>query len=155
MFIDIHTHVCRARHPKVTRPNGSHYPTPERLIEMMDQAGIRMAVTLCTLSPEWRYTMVTPEEILEIAAEHPGRFIPFCNFDPRYLTNSAKSNFTPLLEAYKEMGAKGVGEYIPNIPFDDPLNMNFFGHVEAAGLPLTFHVGPQAGGCYGCIDEVG
>ena len=39
--------------------------------------------------------------------------------------------------------------------FDDPLNMNFFGQVEEAGLPLTFHVAPRSGGCYGCIDEVG
>jgi hypothetical protein len=33
--------------------------------------------------------------------------------------------------------------------------MNFFGHVEKSGLPLTFHVGPQKGGCYGFIDEAG
>ena len=33
--------------------------------------------------------------------------------------------------------------------------MNFFEHVEASGLPLTFHVAPQAGSYYGFIDEVG
>lgn len=155
MLIDIHTHCCRPRHPRVTRANGSHYPSPERQIEMMDAAGIDKAVVMSTLSPEWRYTIVTPEETLGICAQYPGRLIPFCNMDPRYLTNSPRANFTPLLGAYKEMGCKGVGECIPNLPFDDPLCLNFFSHVEASGLPLTFHIAPQAGGCYGFIDEVG
>jgi len=155
MLIDIHVHTCKERHPKLTRPNGSHYPTPARTIEMMDAHRIDKAAVMTTLSPEWRYTMGTPEETLEICAMYPDRLIPFCNFDPRYLTNSPSANFRPLLGAYKELGCKGVGEYIPNLPFDDPLNLNFFGQVEEAGLPLTFHVGPQAGGCYGCIDELG
>ncbi|MBT3375230.1 MAG: amidohydrolase family protein [Lentisphaerae bacterium] len=155
MLIDIHTHCCRPRHPKLTRPNGSHYPSPERQIEMMDAAGIDMAVVMSTLSPEWRYTIVTPEETLDICAQYPDRLIPFCNMDPRYLTNSPNADFSSLLYAYKEMGCKGVGECISNLSFDDPLCMNFFGHVERSGLPLTFHIAPQAGGCYGFIDEVG
>jgi len=155
MLIDIHVHTCKARHPKVTRMNGGHYPSPETLIRMMDDAGTAKAVVQTTLSPKWRHTVVSPEETLEICAMFPERLIPFCNMDPRWLTNSTAADFRPLLEAYKEMGCKGVGEYIPNLPFDDPLNLNFFGQVEEAGLPLTFHVGPQEGGCYGCIDEVG
>ena len=155
MLIDIHTHTCKPRHPKVTRPNGSHYPSPERLIEMMDAADIDKAVVLSTLSPEFRYTLVTPEETIENCARFPGRLIPFCNMDPRYLTFSPKSDFRPLLEAYKELGCKGVGEYIPNLPFDDPLNMRFFEAVEEVGLPLTFHVSGAIGGSYGCYDEAG
>ena len=80
---------------------------------------------------------------------------PVLQLGPAILTNSTKANFSPLLEAYKEMGCKGVGEYVPNLNFDDPLNMNFFGQVEEAGLPLTFHIAPQLGGYYGCVDEVG
>ena len=155
MLIDIHTHCCKARHPKITRMNGSHYPSPDQMIATLDAHGIDMAVIMTTLSPEWRYTMVSAEETLEVCAMHPTRLIPFCNMDPRYLSNDTRANFTPLLEAYKELGCKGVGECIPNLPFDDPLCMNFFKHVEASGLPLTFHVAPQAGGCYGFIDEVG
>jgi predicted TIM-barrel fold metal-dependent hydrolase len=154
-FIDIHVHTCKPRHPKVTRPGGGHNPSPQRLIQMMDDAGIDMAVVLPLVSPEWRYTPVIPEEVLEICAIYPGRLIPFCNLDPRYLSNSTKANFRPLLEAYKEMGCKGVGEYMPNLYFDDPLNMNFFGQVEEAGLPLTFHIAPQVGGFYGCVDDAG
>ncbi len=154
-FIDIHVHTCKPRHPKVTRPNGTHYPSPQTLIEMMDGAGIDMAVVQSVVSPEWRYTIVTPEEVLEICGMYPDRLIPFCNVDPRFLSNSTKANFRPLLQAYKEMGCKGVGEYVPNLNFDDPLNMNFFGQVEESGLPLTFHIAPQLGGYYGCVDEVG
>jgi len=155
MLIDIHVHTCKARHPKITRMNGTHYPCPATLIAMMDEAGIDKAVVQTTLSPEWRYTTVTPEETLEICAARPDRLIPFCNFDPRFLQNAPTADFRPLLEAYKELGCRGVGEYIPNLYFDDPLNLNFFGQVEEAGLPLTFHVAPRFGGCYGCVDDVG
>lgn len=154
-FIDIHVHTCKARHPKITRANGTAYPDPKTLIVTMDEAGISKAVVQTTISPECRYTVVSPEETIEICALYPDRLVPFCNMDPHWLTNSAKSDFRPLLAAYKEMGCKGVGEYVPNIWFDDPLNMNFFAQVEEAGLPLTFHIAPQFGGCYGVVDEPG
>lgn len=155
MLIDIHTHCCKPRHPRVTRPSGATYPTPEQLVGMLDDAGIDKAVVLIASSPEKRYTVLGPEEILDICAGYPERLIPFCNLDPRFLTNDTTADFVPLLEAYKEMGAKGVGEYLPNIPMDDPLNMNFFAQVEQVGFPLTFHLAPQQGGYYGCVDEVG
>ena len=154
-LIDIHTHAAFARPAGVTRAGGSAYPTPERLIEMMDAHGIDRAVVLCTLSPACRYTLVIPEEVLRIRDLYPDRIIPFCNLDPRYIGNSPQSDFRHLLEAYKVLGCKGVGEYIPNIPFDDPLNLNLFRQVEEVNLPLTFHIGPTIGGCYGCFDEVG
>ena len=154
-LIDIHTHAAFARPAGVTRAGGSAYPTPERLIEMMDAHGIDRAVVLCTLSPACRYTLVIPEEVLRIRDLYPDRIIPFCNLDPRYIGNSPQSDFRHLLEAYKALGCKGVGEYIPNIPFDDPLNLNLFRQVEEVNLPLTFHIGPTIGGCYGCFDEVG
>ena len=154
-FIDIHVHTCKPRHPKVTRANGTRYPTPQELIEMMDAAGIDMAVVQTTVSPECRYTAVTSEETIEICANYPKRLIPFCNLDPRFVSNSPQAKFRPLLEAYKELGCKGVGEYVPNLYFDDPLNMNFFRQVEDAGLPLTFHIALRIGGCYGCVDDVG
>lgn len=155
MLIDIHVHCSRNRHPKLTRPNGSHYPTPERLVEMMDEAGIDKALVMATVSPEWRYNLVPPEEVLDICALFPDRLIPLCNIDPRYLTNSPEADFTPLLEAYKDLGCKGIGESFPNLPFDDPLCMNFFKQVEAAGFPLTFHIAPALGGYYGYYDEPG
>jgi predicted TIM-barrel fold metal-dependent hydrolase len=155
MLIDIHVHSCNPRHPGLTRPNGTHYPTPDTLIQMMDDHGIDKALLMGTVNPEYRYTVVTTEELLDIASQYPERIIPCCTIDPRWLTNSPKSNFRPILEAYRDLGCRAVGEYIPNLPFDDPLNLNFFAHVEAVGLPLTFHIGPTIGGCYGCYDEPG
>jgi len=61
----------------------------------------------------------------------------------------------PLLETYKKAGFKGVGEYMANLPFDDPYNMNVFRQVGEIGLPLLFHIGPSRGGCYGCYDDLG
>jgi predicted TIM-barrel fold metal-dependent hydrolase len=154
-FIDIHVHTHLPRHSKITRSDGTCWPLPEILIEIMNNAGIAKAVVLPAVSPEVRYTIVTPEEILTICNKYPERLIPFCNIDPRYLSNSHKADFGPLLSAYKELGCKGLGEYFPNIPLDDPLNMNLFRQVEQIGFPLTFHLAAQIGGCYGCYDDPG
>ena len=153
MLIDIHVHTARLK--GTHRINGSRYPTPDELLEMMDAAGIDKAVVQNTSSPECRYCVVSPEEVLEICAEFPDRLIPFLGIDPRMLTNSTTADFSSLLDHYKQAGFKGVGEYVPNLPFDDPLNLNLFKHVEDAGLPLTFHIAPQIGGAYGCYDELG
>jgi predicted TIM-barrel fold metal-dependent hydrolase len=154
-LIDIHAHSCFRRLTKVSRPNGTKYPTPEELINKMDSEGITKTVVLCVVSPEYRHTVVTSEEALSICSIYPDRLIPFCCFDPRFLTNSVKSDFVPLLSAYKEAGCKGVGEYIPNIPLDDPLNMNFFRQVEQVGFPLLFHLASRIGQTYGCYDDPG
>jgi len=139
----------------MTRPDGSRFPTPEELLKMMDDAGIDIAVVMSTVSPEFRYCFTIPEEVLDICAKFPDRLIPFANLDPRMLTNSAKSSFLGILDHYKRAGCRGIGEYMPNLPFDDPLNLNLFRQVEEAGLPLTFHIAPTIGGSYGCFDELG
>ena len=154
MLIDIHVHTCRFR-GSLTRANGTRYPTPEELIAALDAAGIDRAVVQGRMNPACAYTMVPPEEVLGICAEHPDRLIPFLAIDPRMIGNAPDADFGPLLAHYKAAGCKGVGEYVPNIPFDDPLNLNLFHQVEEAGLPLTFHVGARIGGLYGCYDELG
>jgi hypothetical protein len=60
-----------------------------------------------------------------------------------------------MLTYFKQVGFRGVGEYIPNLPLDHELNLNLFRQVEEAGLPLTFHLAPKVGGYYGCVDELG
>lgn len=152
MLIDIHVHTTRIK--GIRRQNGSRYPSPEELLGMMDRDGIDMATLMCGISPECRYCFVIPEEVLEICAAYPERLIPFCNIDPRMLTDDTNGNFIPLLEHYKNAGCRGVGEYTPNLPFDDPMNMNVFKQVEEIGLSLTFHIGPKIGGCYGCYDDL-
>jgi len=153
MLIDIHVHTARPH--GLTRPNGSRFPSPEELIGRMDECGIDKAVVLCSVSPECAYVFVTAEEVLDICAEHPDRLIPFANVDPRMLTHTADADFGPLLAHYAARGCRGIGEYCPNLPFDDPLNLNLLRQAEQAGLPVTFHIGPTLGGCYGCWDEPG
>jgi hypothetical protein len=153
VLIDIHTHTCRT--DAVTRPNGTRYPRPDELVAMLDANGIDRAVILSGVSPECRSVFVTPEEVLGVAAEFPDRLIPFANLDPRMLTNGPNADFGPLLDHYKAAGCRGIGEYAPNLPFDDPLNLTLFEAVEAAGLPLIFHVAPAIGGFYGVYDDLG
>ena len=93
--------------------------------------------------------------MLDMTAQYPHRLIPFCNLDPRMLTNSTKADFRTMLQTFRTLGFKGIGEYIPNLPFDDPLNMNVFAQVEESGFPLLFHLAPAIGGCYGVYDDIG
>jgi predicted TIM-barrel fold metal-dependent hydrolase len=115
----------------------------------MDSFGIDKAVCLAGVSPECRHRFVTPENVLACCGQYPDRLIPFCNLDPRMDTNSPKADFSKFLEYYREAGCKGVGEFVPNLPFDDPMVENLFRQVEQAELPLTFHGAPKFGVYYG------
>jgi len=153
VLIDIHVHTTVR--PGPLRPNGETYATPEQLIAMHDARGIRMGVILPGGAPECAHHQLSQDECLDVVARHPGRFVAFCNPDPRMLTNSPEANFTPMLEYYKSQGCKGVGEVCANLPFDDPRVWNFLVHCEACRLPVTFHVATQIGGTYGLYDELG
>jgi hypothetical protein len=156
MLIDIHTHASTCR--GFCRFNGTRYPTPEELIEKMDSEGIDMAVVLCSVSPEMRYVLVTPFEVLEMARKYPKRLIPFCSVDPRMLKNHVSADFRPMLSYFKAAGFKGIGEYLPNLEFDHPLNMNLFAQTEEiGGLPILFHLANTRdhNAQYGCYDDLG
>jgi len=153
MFIDIHVHV--QRRPGVQRDGKPCFASPEQLLERCDAVGIEQAVLLPMVNVECNYVTQSNEEILEIAETHPGRFIPFCNIDPRAMTNAPDAPLGDLLRHYRDLGCKGVGEVCANLPFSDPLVQNLFKHAEDAGLPLTFHVACRIGGIYGLYDDPG
>jgi predicted TIM-barrel fold metal-dependent hydrolase len=154
MFIDIHVHL--RRRPGFPREwDGQSYPSPQQLIEVYDRSRVSCAVIMPAASPECCHTPQSLENVLDICAEFPGRFVPFCNCDPRFLKNSPDAPLDGFLAYYKERGCKGVGEVTANLPFDDPMVENLFAACQKVGLPLTFHVGPQIGGCYGLVDEPG
>jgi predicted TIM-barrel fold metal-dependent hydrolase len=153
MFIDIHVHATR--YPAVPRRGKPTFSAPEGLIERYDELGVERAVVLPLVSPESRHQIVTTEEVLEIAREHPDRFIPFCNVDPRMLAYSADAPLGDLLEHYKLAGCMGIGEVTANLPFNDPMVENLLCHCERAGLPMIFHVATKIGGTYGLYDEPG
>ncbi len=152
MFIDIHTHITPSK--TVYRNDGSTYTTPEELLDMLDRAGIDKAVLLPMPIPEGNHRVVSTEDVLEITSRSPERFIPFCNIDPRAISNSPETNFIPHLEYYKAAGCKGLGEMTANLAFDDPLVENLFRQCEQVGMPVIFHIGPRFGRCYGLVDDL-
>jgi len=153
MFIDIHVHTRKVS--GLPRNGKPAYATPEQLIERFDAVGIERAVLLPSVSPECTRTPQSLEEILAICREHPDRFIPFCNVDPRMLTNSPGAPLNEIIEFYKNAGCKGVGEITANLPFDHPMVENLFRHCQALKMPVTFHMASSIGGDYGLFDQPG
>lgn len=152
MLIDIHGH-CLKTHDLAW--GGEPFVWPEKLLEMHAAAGIDKGVLLPIVGPDNAYMIQSNEEVLQITAEHPGHFIPFCNLDPRMMYNSTHSNFSYLMEYYKEKGCKGIGEMTANLSFTDPRCLNFFSHAEKCGMPITFHIAIRDGEIYGVIDDLG
>lgn len=153
MFIDIHVHARRVRGPE--GGGTQSLATPEELIQRYDKLAIERAVLLPIVNPECSFLPQSNEEILEIAEQYEGRFIPFCNLDPRAISNSADAPLGDILRFYRDRGAKGVGEICANLPFLHPMVQNLFKHIQDAGLPATFHIAAQIGGLYGLYDEPG
>ncbi|MEM2560997.1 MAG: amidohydrolase family protein [Candidatus Bathyarchaeia archaeon] len=152
-FIDIHVHV--RKRPGPLRGGKQSYITPQQLIKRYDEIGIERGVLLPGVNPECSVQIQSNEEILEIAEAYPDRFIPFCNIDPRAISNAPDAPLDELLNYYREMGCRGIGEVAANLPFLHPLVQNLFKHVQKVGFPLTFHVAPQIGGAYGLYDDPG
>ncbi|MCM8817548.1 MAG: amidohydrolase family protein [Candidatus Omnitrophica bacterium] len=153
MFIDIHVHV--RKNPIVFEGGKQRYASPEQLLKRYEELGIEKAVILPGGAPECQTQKQSEEEVLEICRQYPDRFIPFCNVDPRSISNSPDAPLDDLLCYYKQQGCRGIGEITANLSFSHPMVQNLFKHAEKLGLPVTFHIGPQVGGCYGLYDEPG
>ena len=149
MFIDIHAHAYRKTPPFVCK-----FCTAEQLIERYDEAGIEKGVVLPIVSPEIYFPQAN-EDILEMAEQYPDRLIPFCNIDPRILTNSADAPLDRVLRHYRDQGCKGLGEVMPNVPVMDPMIQNLFKHAEDVGFPVIFDGSDQVGGDFGLYDDPG
>ena len=149
MFIDIHAHAYRKPVPFVVQ-----FCDPEQLIGRYDEAGIEKGVLLPIVSPEIYFPQAN-EDILDMAEQYPDRFIPFCNIDPRVLTNSADAPLDRVLRYYKDKGCKGLGEVMPNVPMMDPMVQNLFKHAEAVGLPVIFDGSCVVGNDFGLYDDPG
>lgn len=154
MFIDIHAHT--SIYPRQLRPSADKgIGTPDELVRMWDLVGFSQGVIMPCIQPEGRATLQSNEDILQCAARHPDRFIPFCGIDPRAHLNSPDTDLSFVIKYYKDQGCRGVGEVIPNLPFADQRMQNLFHHVEKSGLPMTFHLAAREGCTYGIIDELG
>lgn len=148
MLIDIHAHAYRIKPAKIK------FCTPEELLKAQDRMGIDMSVVLPIVSPEIYLPQCT-EDIIEMANNYPDRIIPFCNIDPRSLTNSPMAPFEKVLEYFKEKGCRGVGEIMPQMEMKDPKVQNLFRAAELTGLPVTCDGSDQLTGGFGLYDEPG
>ena len=155
MFIDIHVHTRLFEGPRQDSKFGSYFATPEELMEKLKPQGVRAVVALPCVNPECIWAIQSVAEILLAAERYPDFIIPFMNVDPRQNTNSPDANLSHQMHYYMERGCKGIGEVTANLPFDDPLMENLFGHAQDCGLPLTFHIAPKQWGYYGIIDHPG
>lgn len=141
MIIDAHAHVYAD--PRIRRsPDATPFMSAGQQIAMMDAKGIDRAVIL-PIAGTIAYTEgQSIGEILGICAEYPGRFIPFCNMDPRIWKRPehiTATDFIYLLEQYRDLGCKGLGEVVTRVFFDDPAMLALFGACEKVGFPVTFH----------------
>ncbi|MDP6777958.1 MAG: amidohydrolase family protein [Candidatus Latescibacteria bacterium] len=149
MFIDIHAHMYRSHPPFVVQ-----FCTAAQVLQRYDEIGIEKGALLPIVSPEI-YLPQANEDILEAVENHPDRFFPFCNIDPRALTNSADAPLDRLLRYYKDKGCRGLGEVMLNVPMMDPMVQNLFKHAQDVGLPVTFDGSDQVGGDFGLYDDPG
>ena len=149
MYIDIHAHAYWEPVPYV-----ANFATPEHLIEVYDKYGIEKGVLLPVVNCEI-YFPQTNEDTLNMAEKYPDRFIPYCNIDPRAMSNSPEAPLDKILQYYKDRGCKGIGEVMPNLEVLNPLVQNLFRCAEKVGLPIVFDGSIQKTGCFGLYDDFG
>ena len=157
-FIDIHGH-CVQEHG-VPYSNGylkgcNRVSTPEEMLAFYEQIGVEKGVILPLGNAENAPQSQSNEEVLNIARMHPGRFIPFCNIDPRNYRNDFTSPFADGLRWYRDKGCKGLGEICCNLSILDARVQALFKAAEEVGFPVTFHLAPFGGNNYGLVDLPG
>ena len=152
MFIDIHAHGYKYPYP--TESGEPLFTTPEEILHIQEEMEIERSVILPVLGPEL-YVPQSVGEVIDMANTWPDRFSAFCNVDPRALTNSSNAPLGLLLEHYKELGCIGVGEVMPNLPWEDARMQNLLSCVQDAQLPLIFDMTGCKDYAYGIYDQPG
>lgn len=157
--IDIHSHATLFPEyfpPYRDEAHGNpRMVSAEELIDMYDQLGIEKSVLLPISSPEGQMSVLSSESCKYLTVKYPDRFFWFCNVDPRAHQNTPTSDLVYLLEHYKSLGAKGLGELTANLYVDDPKLENLFTACEICDMPITIHIAPKANVDYGIYDDVG
>jgi len=140
-LIDAHAHVFA--NPKIKNTAASAtFLSAEEQIAIMDRLGIGKAVILPFASVEAPGEHQSIGEVLSICDKFPGRFIPFCNLDPRLPKHPDKievQDYVFILSQYKDLGCKGLGEFTARLRWDDPSMLLLLQACETVGFPITFH----------------
>ena len=153
--IDIHTHLTLYPDIVPRRLDGSRFLCTEEQIAIHDKLNVDFAVILPLTAPEAQWMTMSNEEAKVISDRHPDRFTWFCNVDPRQGSYHAQVDLGHIINHYKELGAKGLGELTTTLYADDPMMDNLVSHCEQLDMPVLIHIAPQVGGCYGIVDELG
>ena len=151
-FFDIHTHVYKYPFPNEVRK--MMFPTMEQLLTAHQKYGISGGALLCLVSSE-EYVPQSVGEVIDMANESGGKYVPFCNIDPRAIGNSAKSELEILLEHFKKLGCVGIGEVLPKMKFDEPKMLNLYRAAEKMEMPLLFDMYSLPTRTYGLSDKPG
>jgi len=154
--IDIHAHAVpdTKLFPK-HKATGLPFLSPEQLIARYDELGIEKGVLLGGVSPDACWILLTSENNKLMADQYPDRLDWFCSIDPRMGEHSATADLGWLIEHYKNLGAKGVGEITANLYADDPMMDNLFACCAEYDMPVIIHISPSLGFEYGIADDAG
>jgi len=156
--IDIHVHATAFPEYFPTSKPGdpnTRIVSAEQLIQMYDALGIEQGVLLPLSSPEAQVSPITSEACKYMADKYPDRLIWFCNVDPRAVADMPESNLARLIEHYKALGAKGVGEVTAHMYLDDPKVENLFSACEKCDMPVILHLTHRMTRGYGLYDDFG
>ena len=155
--IDIHAHATPFPEyaPKIKMFRDEHWIAPKALIGFYDELDIEKGVLLPLTAAEWQFEQITSGGCKHVADMYPDRFLWFCGVDPRAGGYNENADLSEILLFYKSIGARGMGELTANLYADDPLMDNLFKHCAACNMPVTIHIAPQFGNCYGIVDELG
>lgn len=141
--IDSHTHVGHVR-------QGDEPMTADTMLSWMDERGIDRSVLLPLESPEASSYYITTNSVLDVAADHPDRFIPFCVLDPRMNITTGEAGFEARIADAVDRGARGFGELKVGLPIDHDRMCRLYELCEKYDLPVLFHMDHERG-----TDDVG
>ncbi|MBR4016676.1 MAG: amidohydrolase family protein [Oscillospiraceae bacterium] len=154
--IDIHAHATLfPQYVPKHKDNQERINSAEEMIAIYDELNIEKGVLLPCVSPEAQTHPTSNEATKYIVDKYPDRFLWFCNVDPRSVYNLPTTDHTYLLQHYKNLGAKGMGEVTINMYVDDPMMENLLACCAEMDMPVTIHMAPQVGGYYGIVDDMG
>ena len=153
--IDIHCHVVAFPEYSTKRLDGNKYLSAEEQLAVHEKLNVDLGVLLPITTQEAHWATISNDAAAYVANKYPDKFVWFCSVDPRQGHHNEKSDLGYIINQYKEMGARGVGELGSQLYADDPMMQNLFRYCEELDMPGLIHVAPQFGGTYGIVDDLG
>ena len=153
--IDLHCYVTAFPQYAAPHKTGGRFMSAEEQIAFQEQLDIEYSVVVPILSPEGQWMKLGSENCKHITVQHPDRFRWFCGIDPRMGSFRDDTDFTSLLDFFKEKGALGVGEIAPSLYIDDAMMDNLFSWCENFHMPVLVRYTHYYGSGSGTFDDKG